>query len=221
MSELSEQIESAVNAIQAEDGNTETVVDISKSSIMQHMPEFDAAKTYHYEQVMCAVRRVYRKHAGAEPFASPEDAIERTKGDFMAQMTPLAVSALADGVQMGQQTSFAFRKYRMLKKLNEIFSAPGFREESGIFGLTVSADYDSLALVERHIQGSLHHLSHSTGFLRMSGTDINKIYDLWAMGMTSVNIAMYATGNKLGQMWREADDLAGILAATEKEQGDG
>jgi hypothetical protein len=180
-------------------------------------------RTHYQAQATGVIRKLYRRHAGSTEPESPQAAYEKLLPEMLAVVRPLLISAIADGVQMGQGTSFPYKKYAMFDKFDEAFSAKGWREESALIALPFEADADTRVLLERFLKMTSLHIAGITGY--STGVHpIRKIWDVWDLTMHSTATAAYIVGHRLGTQWQaetlraqEESVLRGILAASEEE----
>jgi hypothetical protein len=136
---------------------------------------------------------------------------------MLAEFVPIAVMALADGVQMGRKSSSCYKKYKVMNKLDEIFEASGFREESSLWCLNVLADGDTTSFVSEYITSTVRAMGVASGYTAQESPEaINKIWDLWSLAMKSVTVGLYAAGNHLGTRWEQQEILDGILSVSEE-----
>lgn len=221
MSQLSEQIERTIERLE-----TTTDDSILGDPYSVGMPYVDEMLAYHGAQVMQNMRRTYRRMQGSAPFDSPVDAEEKVKPLMLEAMLSPVVSAFADGVQMGQEKSGAYRKYKMYGKLEEIFEADIFREESEVYANNVITDPDSCQTFRKYMDLIAHQFMHGTGFINMFVPEdapeterrigMAKIWDLWYLAMRSNLIGAYHVGWEMGKRQAEDTVLSGILAASEE-----
>lgn len=217
MSELSDQIHEVIMAAHKEHGiEGEPDIRIERTAIPD-TPGFSAMKTHYDLHMGASLRRVYRQYAGGTAFANPEDAYEKTVDDVLMVIQPAAFAALADGIQMGQASTYTYKKYRMFKRLDEVFGVAKWREDSAISALQFEMDEDTVRHVQMMIKSSSHHLSHSSGYAHGGLHDLNKIWDLWHMASGSVIMTLYFSGYRLGQKWKQETELQGILNATDEK----
>lgn len=216
MSKLSEQIEAVLSETRSTTGKAE-VVEASSHELLR-LPGFEAMREYYVRESLKYIRRVYREMSGDKPFESPTDALTRTYNPMVEKVVTMLVSTFSDGIQMGQETSFPFKKYRMFGKLDEVFENSGWREESALIGISINDDPESRVIFLSYIAQAMTHLGMASGFADSETPEaFNKIWDVWGLAMNSCVIGCYKAGLSLGEIWAENDTLAGILAASVQE----
>lgn len=225
MSQLSERILATIERMEEGHGDQD-LVDPEEAGI----PYFNEMLEFHSEQTMRNMRQAYRRMAGSAPYTSAADAEDRVRPIMLEKMLPVVAAAFADGVQLGQEKSAAYRKYKMYGQLEEIFYADIFREESEMYAVNVLTDEDTCEALRRYMDKTTHQFMHGTGFLTIHGPELdepdhpdmirvtNKIWDIWYLSMRSNLIGAYHVGYAMGQRQAEDDVLSGILAASEDGQ---
>lgn len=183
---------------------------------------------FHDNEITKCIRRAYHKVAGSAPFESPSDARERTEPYLLPSLVGSACNALADGIQMGRKDSRVYKKYKTLRKLEAVLSAPGFREASDVLVMGYQTDQDTVDVVKHYIESVMHHLGISTGYAHhdpegtsVSIHNVNKIWELWLLSMRSVVIGLYLTGYHMGEEQvaeerrkKEEEEFQGIISAS-------
>jgi len=216
MSDLSDEIESVFNTLASKDGVE--VVDARNCGELG-APHIDSMVEYHSKTATRAIRKAYRKNAGGKPFESTYTAALASLEMMPQYLLPVIIGALADGVQMGQQKTFAFRKFKLFNQLNKAFSSDAFRSESDMIGLTVMADQDAKDRLEMFLKITFFNMGKLTGYANgTSQEEINKIWDVWFLTTKSLTVAAYESGYKLGGQWREKEILEGIISASQGGQ---
>ena len=214
MSDLSDKIHEKLLSLY--DENAPDVIDPKDAKGLGDLPGLENFQAHYLAETIKALRRVYRRHSGSPPYKDPMDALNRTNEDCTKALVPVCIRALADGVQIGQGKSAPVKKANFFRKIDEIFAVKGFREESETFCLTVAADYEATERIERYLNGAVGSLASASGYQAASGANLNKVWDLWAIAVTSATMGLYAAGHALGKEWAEEEVLNGILTATEK-----
>ena len=131
----------------------------------------------------------------------------------------LPLQALADGIQVTtDQPSFAVKKYTRMAKLDEIYNSEVFCRDSELIAMEYLADEDSVELMKSMLLASVYHIGELSGFKSFTGNDLYHVWDVYLLAIRSVTTSMYLAGRELGQHVAEEDALAGILAATERQE---
>lgn len=216
MSDLSDQIRASLRRIS--DRNPGTLVDTDEAPGISDLPALKEMQRFYTQETIKTLRKIYRKHAGTEKFESANDALERTRRDCVEGLLPICASAFADGVQIGQGTLPVVKKFHFFKKIEQIFGHDGFREESELYRMTLMDDEDTVAFFKEYLYSGVNTIAMASGFTSATGANLARIWDLWGITLNSVAVGLYASGNELGNVWRENDVLNGIMSATEAKE---
>lgn len=221
MSDLSEQIDTALENIGNKDTDPWTMVQNKKDSDWKDLPGFDGFQSHNAMEVVKVLRRIYRREAGRSLPTTPQEALDRTEDLCTKKLGEICYAAFADGVQVGHGISSPVKKYSFFKKLDKVFDHEGFRSESDLFQITVRMDFEASEAIDRYFKAAVLMIAGSSGF--MSITDqhtLNRVWDLWALASNSASTGLFVAGVMVGKQWREKDTLSGILAATEEKSND-
>ncbi len=224
MSELSDLLDEILRKEMTKDSTLEASVTPTSEGLLletktpgvEELPGFTGSKEHNDREIAKILGRCFRKNAGSADFESPIEAYNRTVDRVVHGAVPLAWQSLADGVQMGQRQSFAFKKYNMFNKLDEAFDAEGWRSESALIALPFEADQDSQRWMVNYLEQTCLSLGTASGYAN-GMHHLRKIWDVWALSLSSVCIAMYVLGNQLGERWAEETVLNGIISASEEK----
>lgn len=222
MSELSEQVEAALRttADNHKPDDEKSGLTVITDETIGDLPQVDSMRSYYGDVTSTIINRIYRHHSGSSPFEKPSEAFERTREEVVGALTALLITTLSDGIQMGQEKSFPYKKYRYLHKLNEVFGADAWKEESALIAMPFMDDSDCVKVISSYVTQVCGHLGAVTGYVGASGKMLNKIWDLWALTGQSGIVTFYSAGVALGRSWVEKDTLAGILLASEETSDD-
>lgn len=219
MSDLSDQLNAALESVGHKDDEKGTFVNTDDAEWIKEVPGYAGFAHYNARTVVKLLRRVYRKDAGRAAPDTPQEALDRTTDLCTKSLVPLVSSAFADGVQIGHGVSHPVKKFDFFKKIDEVFEHEGFREESELFQVSISMDYDASEVIERYFKAAVTMVAAASGFMAITEKQgFNRVWDLWALSTNSASTGMFLAGVFVGKQWKEKDTLAGILSATEKDE---
>lgn len=227
MSELSEQtstiLSDLIDEAKEEEGASENdgtgfSIDADATGFEKYIG-FNERRAYSMWQVARGIRRVVRLHGGQE-WSNIQAAMDAVKDECMSEQLPVAIMALADGVLLGRKPIPVIRKYQVLGKMKDLFLIAGFRAEAELMAFELSGDYDLVQGLKKYITTSVYATGASCGAVTNGPSLVapEEIFDVWMIAMSSVVIALYVTGVKLGQVQEENELLEGILAASESTE---
>jgi hypothetical protein len=182
-------------------------------------PTFPAHLHHYNERVLKLMRRVYRDMAGSEPPADSISAVNQLMENLVPSLVALPLQAMADGFQLTcDQPSFAVQKYTRMGKLEDIYNSEVFNRDSELIAMEYLADEECVAMLKALILATVIGMGNLTGFKDYSGLALYHVWDVFLLTSRSTCTSMYLAGREMGQHAAEEDALAGILAATEKQE---
>lgn len=215
MSDLSEKIENALKALAEETDSADKVVSIQEQSCLHAIDGFNGIQQHYANEIMTKIRVAYRKHAGEKPFDSPEEALNRIGTSMLRLAVPLLLTAVADGMQIGQGESYVVKKYSFMKKMSDIHDSKSFKQESQLMVVSFMSDYETVEFIEKYVKGSVEFMATKSGFMHAPSELAMKVWDLWNMSLQSSAVGLLAAGHRIGTQYAEDKVLDGILSATE------
>ena len=198
----------------------ETIHAIKASDIkLDEDPMFVAQLGYYNAKTLNLVRRVFREVSGSEPFPDSATAVQTVIDKLIPQMVAIPLQALADGLQVTTDSpSFAVKKYTRMDKMGDIYNSEVFTRDSELIAMEYLGDPDCVELVTDMLSTTVYSLGVLTGYKDYIGDDLTYVWDLFLLTGRSNCTSMYLAGRELGQHVTEEDALAGILAATERQE---
>lgn len=182
-------------------------------------PMFFAQLLFYNQKSLNMVRRVSRQAGGAELWANAGEATLAVNETLGALLIQLPFQALADGIQVTtDDPSFAVKKYTRMGALEDIYNSEVFCRDSELIAMEYLADEDSVEVMKSMLLASVYHIGSLSGFKSFTGNDLYHVWDVFLLAIRSITTSMYLAGRELGQHVAEEDALAGILAATERQE---
>lgn len=167
-------------------------------------------------QIAGILRSAKMYYAGADSWASGEQAVNVTSERLQTDALHHLVIALCSGIQMGQAP-----EWRDHQNHEELFSTNvDFQLATTLNAINVSMDRGVMEQMKEYIAQTVVAIVERTGFREQVGRETLHVWDIWFAVLGSSAASFFIAGTEIGSKWYEEQILSSIAQATGEGAGE-